>query len=245
MQKQFHRTEILIGIEAMNRLQKARVILFGVGGVGGPCAEALVRSGIGHLTVVDSDLICITNVNRQIQAMTGNVGAVKVEALAERLRAINPESTIEALQKPYTPETRDEFNLESYDVVLDAIDSISCKVDLLATCVERDITVFASMGAACKLDPSRIRTASIWKTHGCALARIVRRGLRQREVKGTFECVYSDEFVKSSGQPMGFDYRHNWLRLRLSLNTGYFGSSRLAHPREYHPVHRQDIHLRH
>jgi tRNA A37 threonylcarbamoyladenosine dehydratase len=195
MQKQFHRTEILVGTDAMNRLINGRVILFGVGGVGGPCAEALIRSGIGHLTLVDSDLVCITNVNRQIQAVTGNVGAVKVDALTERLRAINPNATIEPLQKSYTPDTKDEFDLESYDVVLDSIDSLYCKVDLLTTCIERDITVFSSMGAACKMDPGRIKTGPIWETMGCPLAKVVRRALRKQEVTGTFDCVYSDESV--------------------------------------------------
>lgn len=183
----------------MERLAATRAILFGVGGVGSWCAEALVRSGIGHLTIVDSDVICITNANRQLQATSGNVGKVKVDELRMRLLEINPLADVAARQEIYSPDTRDNFALESYDYILDAIDSLSCKVDLLITAMATGKTAFSSMGAACKLDPTRIRTASIWETKGCGLAREVRKRLRRREVEGDFQCVYSDELVPNLG----------------------------------------------
>ena len=134
MKKQpaFHRTELLIGEAALKKLAATRVILFGVGGVGSWCAEALIRSGVGHLTIVDNDVICVTNINRQLQATAKNVGKSKVLALQERLLDIHPDADITALQKVYNKETREDFNLADYDYVIDAIDSLSHKVDLIA-----------------------------------------------------------------------------------------------------------------
>lgn len=195
----FHRAELLLGDSAMRALAETRVILFGVGGVGSWCAEALVRTGVGHLTIVDSDVICITNLNRQLQATRGNVGEVKVTELANRLRSICPDTEIVPVQKVYNEQTRASFDIASYDYVIDAIDSLSYKVDLLATATRAGCTVFSAMGAACKLDPTRIRVDSIWETHGCPLAREVRKRLRRQGVDGDFQCVYSEELLPGTG----------------------------------------------
>lgn len=191
----FHRTELLIGDAALGKLAETRVILFGAGGVGSWCAEALIRSGVGHLTIVDNDVICITNINRQLQATAGNIGRPKVEALRQRLLEIHPDADITALQKVYNQQTRAGFDLPSYDYVIDAIDSLSHKVDLIASAMDSGATLFSAMGAASKLDASTIRVASIWKTHGCRLARFVRKRLRNRGVQGDCLCVYSQEFL--------------------------------------------------
>lgn len=192
----------------MDRLARTRAILFGTGGVGSWCAEALVRSGLGHLTLVDPDVVCITNVNRQLQATCSNVGQAKVIELQRRLREIAPEAGVEAIQRTYNEQTRDSFAIPSFDYVIDAIDSLSCKVDLLCTASGYGRTVFSAMGAACKLDPTRIRVASIWQTHGCPLAREVRKRLRQRESHIDFLCVYSEEVLRNHepdppGMPSG------------------------------------------
>ncbi len=190
---QFHRSALLIGEAALAALARTRVILFGVGGVGSWCAEALVRSGVGHLTIVDSDLVCVTNINRQVQATHATVGQSKTEVLRARLLTINPDADIVAIASAYTPETRERFALGDYDYVLDAIDSLANKVDLIVSALQAGVTLYAAMGAACKLDPTAVRVASIWKTVGCPLARLVRHELRRRGVDGDFPCVYSAE----------------------------------------------------
>lgn len=191
----FHRTELLIGEAALKKLAATRVILFGVGGVGSWCAEALIRSGIGHLTIVDNDVICVTNINRQLQATAQNVGQSKVEALRARLLEIHPDADVAALQKVYSQETREEFDLPSYDYVIDAIDSLSNKVDLIASAMETGVRLFSAMGAANKLDATTIRVDSIWKSQGCRLAKFVRKKLRQRGATGDCLCVYSEELL--------------------------------------------------
>lgn len=193
----FHRTELLIGEEALKKLAAARVILFGVGGVGSWCAEALIRSGVSHLTIVDNDVICVTNINRQLQATAKNVGRSKVDALKERLLDIHPDAEIVALQKVYNQETREDFKLTDYDYVIDAIDSLSHKVDLIASAMEAGVTLFSAMGAASKLDATTIRVDSIWKSRGCRLAHFVRKRLRRRGVQGDCLCVYSQELLPS------------------------------------------------
>ncbi|MCP4129542.1 MAG: tRNA threonylcarbamoyladenosine dehydratase [bacterium] len=190
-----HRTLLLLGEEAAKKLSQTRVILFGVGGVGSWCAESLVRSGIGQLTIVDSDRVCATNINRQLQATASTVGEVKVETLKKRLLDINPDAEIEAAQRIYSKETSASFNLDSYDYIIDAIDSLSNKIHLIETALECRGTLFASMGAALKLDPSRIQTAGIWKTEGCPLAREVRKALRKRRINKNFLCVFSNEML--------------------------------------------------
>ena len=159
----FNRTELLLGKETTESIANKRVILFGVGGVGSWCAESLIRSGIQHLTIVDSDRVCATNINRQLMANTETIGQVKVEALKKRLLSINPEAEITALEKVYCAETADSFHIETYDYILDAIDSLDNKVLLIRRACETKATFFASMGAALKLDPLKIDRAEFWK----------------------------------------------------------------------------------
>ena len=198
---------MLLGYELMERLSSKRVIIFGVGGVGSWCAESLVRSGIRHLTIVDSDRVAVTNVNRQLMATTTTVGQVKVEALKERLLSINPSAEITALQQLFTAETASQFCLGEYDYIIDAIDSLKDKalLILMATSLppakgdKSGTTLFSSMGAALKLDPTRIRTAEFWKIAGDPLARALRKRFKRDKVfpKRKFMCVYSDELLEN------------------------------------------------
>ncbi len=206
----FRRTELLLGEERMARLGGKRVIIFGVGGVGSWCAESLVRSGIGQLTIVDPDRVCITNINRQLMATTKTVGQVKVEALRERLLAINPAARITALQQVFTAETADSFALEDYDYIVDAIDSLQDKqlLIVLATSLAAKAggdgapKLFSSMGAALKMDPTRIRVTEFWKVQGDPLARALRKRFKQTGLfpKRKFLCVYSDELLQNMGR---------------------------------------------
>jgi len=195
----FHRSEMLVGPAAMAALRDAKVILFGIGGVGSWTAEALIRTGIGHLVLVDSDRVCITNVNRQVQATTGNVGCSKVQELAFRLRIINPEATIVAREEVYGFDTKDAFDLASHDYVLDAIDSLSPKLGLIEQALGLPVTLFSAMGASGKMDPTRVRTGSVWKSCGCPLARRIRKRMRHHGIAADFQVVYSDEQRVSRG----------------------------------------------
>ena len=199
----FSRAELLLGKEAMERLSCLRVIIFGVGGVGSWCAESLVRSGIRRLTIVDMDRVDVTNINRQMMATTQTVGQVKVEALRERLLAINPEAEITALQQVYCEATADDFALDSYDYIVDAIDSLKDKALLLLRGSESCARLFSSMGAALKLDPTRIRVADFWKVEGDPLARTLRKRFKACEQKPHFQCVYSDERIEPHGEGKG------------------------------------------
>lgn len=197
----FQRTELLVGDEAMKRLADTRVIIFGVGGVGSWCAESLVRSGIGHLTIVDSDRVCVTNVNRQLMATSRTVGLVKVDALCTRLKEINPHVDIEVRQEIYSAETAESFHIESYDYVIDAIDSLQNKADLILQATSLKVKFFSSMGAALKMDPTRIHVAEFWKVTGCPLAAALRNKFKRNKMfpKRKFKCVYSDELLKNQG----------------------------------------------
>ena len=197
----FRRTELLLGDELMERLGSKSVIIFGVGGVGSWCAESLVRSGIKHLTIVDSDRVCITNINRQLMATTKTVGQVKVDALKERLLSINPSAEITALQQIFTAETTESFQLDSYDYIIDAIDSLKDKALLILMGTKTKAKFFSSMGAALKLDPTRIKTAEFWKVQGDPLARALRKRFKRdgQYPKRKFMCVYSDELLENKG----------------------------------------------
>ena len=197
----FRRTELLLGPEAMERIGSKRVIIFGVGGVGSWCAESLVRSGIRRLTIVDSDRVCITNINRQLMATAKTVGQVKVDALKERLLTINPSAEITALQQIFTEETAEGFDIGSYDYVIDAIDSLKDKALLILMATEAKVRFFSSMGAALKLDPTRIRVTEFWKIKGDPLARALRKRFkRDGKYPGRkFLCVYSDELLENKG----------------------------------------------
>lgn len=191
-----------MGDEAMKHIAQKRVIVFGVGGVGSWCAESLVRSGIRQLTIVDSDRVCITNINRQLMATTKTVGQVKVEALKERLLTINPKAEITALQQIFSAETADSFQLETYDYIIDAIDSLKDKTTLILLACQTKAKLFSSMGAALKLDPTRIKVTEFWKVKGDPLARALRNKFKKDKVfpKRKFLCVYSDELLKNLGQ---------------------------------------------
>lgn len=189
----FQRIQTLIGCEAFEKLQQKQVIIFGVGGVGGFCAEALVRSGVINITMVDDDVVNETNINRQLPAFLSTIGRPKVDVLVERFRDISPDVCPKAIFKRYTEETRDDFDLKHFDIVIDAIDSLSSKIDLLINAHECGCSVYSSMGAAWKLDPTQVRVSSIWQTKGCPLGKLVRTGLRERGFTGDFKAVYSEE----------------------------------------------------
>ena len=197
----FQRLTLLIGPEAAAALQKSRVIVFGLGGVGSWCAEALVRSGIGRISLVDSDTVCPSNINRQLQASSSSIGRLKTEALEERLKDINPECDITTFPKVFSKETAEIFDIAGADYVIDAIDSLAHKLNLIETAVSAGTGFFSSMGMAQKMDPTLIKTASIWKTYGCSLARLVRAGLRKRGFRGNFSAVYSPERVPRRVSP--------------------------------------------
>jgi tRNA A37 threonylcarbamoyladenosine dehydratase len=198
----FRRTELLVGGDAMGKIAEARVIVFGVGGVGSWCVESLVRSGVRHITVVDSDRVCVTNINRQLMATMKTVGQVKVEALKQRMLEINPKVEITALQKIYSAETADSFNIEEYDYVIDAIDSLENKALLIKHATSVKVKFFSSMGAALKLDPFKITVAEFWKVQGCPLARALRNKFKRSKQypKRKFMCVYSPELVPNRGE---------------------------------------------
>lgn len=189
----FHRLELLTGKPGLGKLRNTRVAVFGLGGVGSWAAEGLVRSGVGLMTLIDNDVVDISNINRQIQAHTRNIGQPKVDELASRLALINPDCHIQALQQYYDPDSAPGFQLASFDYVLDCIDSVPSKVDLVMRASGEGCTVFSSMGAAFKLDPSQIKIGSIWQTGGCPLAKVIRRRLRQQEFNGDFQTVFSSE----------------------------------------------------
>ncbi len=195
----FQRTSLLLGKEATEAIKERRIILFGVGGVGSWCAESLIRTGIQHLTIVDFDTISVTNINRQLPATSTTVGKVKTDVLRNRLLDINPEAVITTIAGAYNEETADDFHLEEYDYIIDAIDSLDCKALLLRRATETKATLFSSMGAALKLDPTRIEVAEFWKVRGCPLAAALRRRFKKSGLmpRKKFKCVFSEELLKN------------------------------------------------
>ena len=200
-EERFNRTTLLLGAETVQSIANKRIILFGVGGVGSWCAESLVRSGIHNLTIVDSDCVCATNINRQLIATTETIGRPKVEVLKERLLSINPSADIQALQQVYCAETADSFHIETYDYILDAIDSLENKALLIRRACETSGTFFASMGAALKMDPLKIDIAEFWKVKGCPLAKALRQKFKKNKQfpSKKFKCVYSEELLENKG----------------------------------------------
>lgn len=196
----FQRTELLLGKELMSIISGKKVIIFGIGGVGSWCAESLVRSGIQNLTIVDSDRICITNINRQLHATMSTIGEVKTDALKKRLLDINPSARINDIQKIYNEQTHDSFELEQYDYIIDAIDSLSNKVNLLRKASHTSARLFSSMGASLKIDPTQVKVAEFWDIKGCPLGSKVRKRMRHGELPAKkILCVYSEEIL----EPMG------------------------------------------
>lgn len=193
------RTVLLIGDAGLQRLTAARVLLVGVGGVGSYAAEALARAGVGNLTLIDGDVIQPSNLNRQLHALVSTIGQPKVTVMVERLQQINPDLLITPLQMTITPENSAEILNQGYDLVLDAIDTFSAKLALISWCVQCDIPIVSSMGAAGKLDPSRIRVADLAESQGCRLARKLRKLLRREGIASGVRVVYSDEPFADNG----------------------------------------------
>ena len=188
----FSRTELLLGEAAMKKLADSRVAIFGVGGVGSFVAEGLVRAGVGHFLLVDNDLVCLTNLNRQIHATMKTVGKSKTEVMKERMLAINPEAEIETMDEFFLPETADKFFDKPLDYIVDAVDTVTAKIGLVMEGEKRGIPVMSSMGAGNKLDPSAFRVADIYETRVCPLAKVMRKELRARGIK-KLKVVYSEE----------------------------------------------------
>jgi len=196
----FQRTELLLGKEKMEEVTGKKVIIFGIGGVGSWCAESLVRSGIQYLTIVDSDRICITNVNRQVHATMQTIGELKTDALRKRLLEINPTAEINAIRKIYNKTNHALFNLESYDYIIDAIDSLSNKVHLIRMATRSNGVLFSSMGASLKLDPTQVRVSEFWKVKGCPFGAKIRKYMRKGDLPAKpFMCVYSEELLENLG----------------------------------------------
>lgn len=192
MLSQFSRTELLIGKEGMERLSNSRVAVFGVGGVGGYTVEALARSGIGELDLIDNDQVALTNLNRQIIATTKTLGRYKVDVAKERVLEINPDAKVNIYKKFYLPETKEEFDFTKYDYVVDAIDTVSGKIALVEQAKEAGVPIISSMGAGNKLDPTAFRVADIYKTSVCPLAKVMRRELKKRGIR-KLKVAYSEE----------------------------------------------------
>lgn len=195
----FSRTEMLLGHEAMGRLCRSRAVIFGLGGVGSWCAEALVRTGIGHLEIVDPDTVAPSNLNRQLPATVAAIGQAKVEVLRKRFLEINPQADIVARQEKYCEATATNWDFGQYDYVIDAIDSLADKALLITEACRADTKLFSSMGAALKSDPSHVGVAEFWKVRGCPLARALRQRFKKSGVfpSRKFRCVYSDELLKN------------------------------------------------
>lgn len=196
-----NRVTLLLGTKAVERIAASRVIIVGMGGVGSWCAESLVRSGVGHLTIVDSDSVCASNINRQLMATTKSIGRAKVDVLRERLLEINPDADIMAMQKVYCQEENEAFQLEDYDYIIDCIDSLKDKMALLLNATATDATVFSSMGAALKMDPTQVKVAELWKVRGCPLGAALRKKMKRARLKPAkpVMCVYSEELLENKG----------------------------------------------
>ena len=192
MVNQFSRTELLFGSEAMKKLANCRVIIFGIGGVGGYVAEALVRGGVGAIDIVDNDTVALTNLNRQILALHSTIGKLKVEVLKERLLDINPDLKINCLNVFYTPETKHLFKFSKYDYVVDAIDTVVGKLSLIEEAKRNNVQIICAMGAGNKTDATKFEVSDISKTSVCPLARVIRQELRKRKIKDV-KVVYSKE----------------------------------------------------
>ena len=198
MLTQFSRTELLLGKEAMNRLEDARVAVFGIGGVGGYVCEALARSGVGKLDLIDNDKVCMSNLNRQIIATRKTVGQYKTEVMKDRILDINPEAKVNIHNCFFLPDNADEFPFEEYDYVVDAVDTVTAKIALVMKCKELDIPIISSMGAGNKLDGSQFKVADIYKTKVCPLAKVIRKELKKRGVRGV-QVLYSEEEPVKTG----------------------------------------------
>ncbi|MDD6092171.1 MAG: tRNA threonylcarbamoyladenosine dehydratase [Hallerella succinigenes] len=219
------RVERLLGVSALQEVTQKRVIVFGVGGVGSWCVESLVRSGIQKITIVDSDCVCVSNLNRQLMATTRTVGLAKVDVLKERLLQINPSAEIDARREVFSAETAESFKLDEYDYIIDAIDSLKDKAHLILCACKTKATFFSSMGAALKMDPTKIRVAEFWKVQGCPLARALRTKFRSSHEKPArkFKCVFSEELLQNQGGTDESDPRKAQINGALSHITAIYG----------------------
>ena len=208
MLNQFSRTQLLLGGEAMKKLSESRVAVFGVGGVGGYACEALVRSGVGQFDLIDDDKVCLTNLNRQIIATRKTVGKYKTDVMKERMLEINPEVDVTIHKCFFLPENADEFPFSEYDYVIDAVDTVTAKLELVMKCRELNVPIISSMGAGNKLDASAFRVADIYKTKMCPLAKVMRRELKKRGVK-KLKVVYSEEKPTRPIEDMSVSCRTN------------------------------------
>ena len=208
MLNQFSRTQLLLGKEAMDKLQNSRVAVFGIGGVGGYVCEALVRSGVGEFDLVDDDKVCLTNLNRQIIATRTTVGKYKTEVMKERILEINPDAKVNIHNCFFLPENADDFPFEEYDYVVDAVDTVTAKIALVMKAKEKNVPIISSMGAGNKLDGSQFKVADIYKTKVCPLAKVMRRELKKRGVK-KLKVVYSTEPPVEQQEDMSISCRKN------------------------------------
>ena len=192
MLTQFSRTQLLLGQQAMEILKNSKVAVFGIGGVGGYVCEALVRSGVGSFVLIDDDKVCLTNLNRQIIATRKTVGKYKADVMKERMLEINPDVNIEVRKCFFLPENASEFNFKEYDYVVDAVDTVSAKIELILRCKQDNVPIISSMGAGNKLDASAFRVSDIYKTKMCPLAKVMRKELKRRGVEN-LKVVYSEE----------------------------------------------------
>lgn len=208
MLTQFSRTELLFGKEAMDKLAGSKVAVFGIGGVGGYVCEALVRSGVGAFDLIDDDKVCLTNLNRQIIATRSTVGKHKAEVMRDRMLDINPKVEVEVHKCFFLPENADDFPWDSYDYVVDAVDTVTAKIALVMKCKEKNIPIISSMGAGNKLDGSQFKVADIYKTKVCPLAKVMRRELKKRGVK-KLKVVYSEEIPTRPIEDMSISCRNH------------------------------------
>ena len=192
MSNQFSRTELLFGKEAMEKLSNSRVAVFGIGGVGGHVVEALARSGVGAIDIIDDDKVCLSNINRQIIALTSTIGKYKVDVAKERIKDINPDCTVTSYKTFYTPETSPDFDFAQYDYVIDAIDTVTGKIELIMNANKCSTPIISSMGAGNKIDPTAFEVTDIYKTSVCPLAKVMRHELKKRGIK-KLKVVYSKE----------------------------------------------------
>ena len=199
MDQQFLRMEMLLGEESMAALKRSHVAVFGIGGVGSWCAEALARAGLGQITLVDHDVVGVTNINRQVEALHSTLGESKCAAMAHRILDINPNCRVTPMEYKYTPDNRENFFTCQYDYIVDAIDLVSCKLDLIETAMGRNIPIISALGTGNKLDPSQFQVADLSQTHGCPLARIVRKELGKRGIRH-HKVVFSPELPQSADQ---------------------------------------------
>jgi tRNA A37 threonylcarbamoyladenosine dehydratase len=208
MLNQFSRTQLLLGKNSMEKLRESRVAVFGVGGVGGYVCEALVRSGVGALDLIDDDKVCLTNLNRQLIATRKTVGKYKVDVMKERILEINPDAKVEVHKCFFLPENADEFPFGEYDYIVDAVDTVTAKVELVMKAKEKNIPIISSMGAGNKLDGSAFRVADIYRTKVCPLAKVMRHELKKRGVK-KLKVVYSEEYPTRPLEDMSISCRTN------------------------------------